>query len=304
MRALSWLYVTRAPFLTATIVPVLVGALVAPWLVAGTDISVGRLLLTLLGASLAHLGANTANDYFDWRSGVDDMNTEYVVPYSGGSRMIQLGVISARGMLSTSLVLYAVAAGAGAYLATSIGIWPEVAGLAVAGAALGFLYTAPPLRLAARGLGELAILMAFGPLLVAGATLIQTGSLEPRALLVGLPTGILTGAIIWVNQFPDVPADSAGGKNTLVVRMGQMTSRWLYILLWALAYASVVGLVVSELLPVQALVGLLSMPLAIYVTVQLFRHFRSRAIRTAQAGTIYLHLVTGLLLALGVWLAI
>ncbi len=111
-------------------------------------------------------------------------------------------------------------------------------------------------------------------------------------------------AIIWVNQFPDVPADSAGGKNTLVVRMGQMTSRWLYLLLWAMAYASVVGLVVSELLPAEALVGLLSMPLAVYVTVQLFRHFKSRAIKTAQAGTIYLHLVTGLLLVLGVWLAI
>ena len=64
------------------------------------------------------------------------------------------------------------------------------------------------------------------------------------------------------------------------------------------------GLVVSELLPVEALVGLLSVPLAIYVTVQLFRHFKSRAIKTAQAGTIYLHLVTGLLLVLGVWLAI
>ena len=300
----SWLYITRAPFLTASIVPVLVGAVVAPWLVPGTDLNVVLLLLTLLGASLANLGANTANDYFDCRSGVDVLNTDYVIPYSGGSRMIQLGVITPGGMLRTSLLLYVLAACVGAYLATVVGIWPQVSAIAVVGAAIGFLYTAPPVRLATRSLGELGIALAFGPLLVAGAVLVQTGTFEPRALLVGVPTGLLTGSIIWVNQFPDAAADAAGGKRTLVVRLGLSMSRWGYLILWILAYASLAGLVLIKALPTLALFGLISLPVAVYVTRHLFLHFRSRAIKTAMAGTIFLHLSTGLLIAFGVWLAI
>lgn len=300
----SWLFIMRAPFLTVTIVSVLLGAIIAPWLVKGTNIDIGLLLLTLLGASLAHLGVNTANDYFDWKSDADNINTDYIIPFSGGSRMIQLGVISPQGMLRTSLVLFGLGALVGAYLATALGIWPQVAILALAGAALGFLYTAPPVRLAARGLGEIAIALAYGPLLVAGATLIQTGTLEPWALLVGMPTGLLTAEVVWINQFPDVVADAASGKRTLVVRLGLEMSRWGYLLIWALSYACIVGSVLLEALPIQALAGLLTLPWAFYVTRHLFRNYRARAIKSAQAGTIYLHLFTGLLMILGVWLAI
>ena len=217
--------------------------------------------------------------------------------------MIQLGVITPRGMLLTSLLLYVLAAGVGAYLATTVDIWPQAALLAGAGAAIGLLYTAPPVRLACRGLGELGITLAFGPLLVAGAALVQTGTFEPRALLAGLPTGLLTASIIWVNQFPDVVGDGAGGKHTLVVRLGLAKSRGAYLILWMLSLASLVGLVLTGILPTHALAGLLALPLAIYVTRHLFRHYRSRAIKAAMAGTIYLHLSVGLLIAFGVWLA-
>ncbi len=303
-KTLSWAFITRAPFLTVTFVAVLLGALLAPWLVEGTNLDIPLLLLTLLGASLAHLGVNTANDYFDWKSNVDNLNTDYVIPFSGGSRMIQLGVISPQGVLRTSLLLFGLAAVVGAYLAATVGIWPQVAVLAVAGGAIGFVYTAPPIRLAARGLGETGITLAFGPLLVAGTTLVQTGTIEPLALLAGIPTGLLTVLIVWVNQFPDITGDAAGGKRTLVVRLGLERSRWGYPLLWALSYSSVVGLVLVEALPVQALAGLLTVPWAIYITRHLFRHYRTRAIKNAMAGTIYLHLVTGLLMVIGVWLVI
>ena len=77
-KVLRWLFVTRTPFITASLVPALLGAVVAPWLVSGTDLNVGLMLLTLLGVGLAHLGANTANDYFDWKSDVDALNADYV----------------------------------------------------------------------------------------------------------------------------------------------------------------------------------------------------------------------------------
>jgi 1,4-dihydroxy-2-naphthoate octaprenyltransferase len=258
----------------------------------------------LLAVSLAHLGANTANDYFDWRSRVDELNTDYVTPYSGGSRMIQLGVISPNGVLRTAVLLYVLAGVSGAYLATTEGLWPPVSALALGGAAIGILYTAPPVRLAARGLGELAVVAAFGPLLVAGAVLVQTGSLEPMALLVGLPTGILTGSIIWINQFPDIKGDAAGGKRTLVVRLGLERSRWVYVGLWLASYTSLVVLVVEGVLPGLALMGLASLPLATHHTRRLFQNYRSRAIKSVMAGTIGLHLATGILIAFGLLLAL
>jgi 1,4-dihydroxy-2-naphthoate polyprenyltransferase len=303
-KILSWLYVTRAPFLTATIVPVLLGAMAGPWLVAGAELDIVLLSWTILGVSLAHLGANTANDYFDWRSGVDGLNRDYVVPFSGGSRMIQLGVITLQGTLRTSLLLFGAAAAVGAYLASTVGIWGQATVLAVCGAAVGFFYTAPPVRLATRGLGEIGIIVVFGPLLVAGAALVQTGTIEPRILLVGMPVGLLTAAIIWINEFPDAAGDAAGGKRTLVVRIGLERARWGYPLLWVVSYVSVIGLVVMGTLPGQALLGLGTVPVAVYVTRQFFRHFRSRSIKGAMGGTIYLHMATGLLIAFGVWLAI
>lgn len=302
-KVLSWLYITRAPFLTVTIVSVLLGAILAPWLVSGAEINVGLLLLTLLGASLAHLGVNTANDYFDSRSGVDDLNANYVIPYSGGSRMIQLGVISVQGMLKTSVFLFALAAIVGVYLATELQIWPQVLILAVLGGAIGFLYTAPYINLAGRGFGEIGIILAFGPLLVGGATLIQTTTIEPLALMAGIPAGLLTGLIVWVNEFPDFEGDAKGGKRTMVVRLGLERSRFVYVALWSLSYIALLGLVFIESLPQYALLGLLTLPLALYVSRQLFSNYKSRAIKNVMAGTIYLHFFTGLLMIIGVGLS-
>ena len=302
-KILSWLYITRSPFLSATIVPVLLGTVLASWLVEG-DTKIGMFLLTLLGVSFAHLGVNTANDYFDWKSGADQANVDYVIPFSGGSRMIQLGVISPQGMLRTSLVLFGAAAIIGAYLATTLEIWSGVGILALAGFAIGFLYTAPPIRLAARGIGEIGIMVAFGPLIVAGAALIQIGSIEPKALLAGIPTGLLTAAIVWVNEFPDIKGDAASDKRTLVVRLGLKCSSWAYLVLALLTYASLIVLVLTETLPTQALAGLITVPFALYVTRQIFINYESRAIKDAMAGTIFLHFLTGILMVVGIWLAV
>jgi 1,4-dihydroxy-2-naphthoate octaprenyltransferase len=253
--------------------------------------------------SLAHLGVNTANDYFDWKSGADQANVDYVIPFSGGSRMIQLGVISPQGMLRTSLVLFGAGAIVGTYLATSLELWSGIGLLALAGFAIGVLYTAPPIRIVARGLGELGIMVAFGPLIVAGATLVQIGSIEPKALLAGIPTGLLTVAIVWVNQFPDIKGDAVSDKRTLVVRLGLKRSRWAYFVLAVLTYASLAVLVLMETLPTQALAGLLTVPLALYVTRQIFINYESRAIKDAMAGTIFLHFLTGILMVVGIWIA-
>ncbi|VAW35950.1 1,4-dihydroxy-2-naphthoate polyprenyltransferase, partial [hydrothermal vent metagenome] len=100
----QWCRITRAPFLTATLVPVLFGAAMAHR--SGFYISLPWLVLTLFSAAFLHIGTNTLNDYFDHRSGADAANEGYITPFTGGSRTIQSGLISARGMLTVSVVSF------------------------------------------------------------------------------------------------------------------------------------------------------------------------------------------------------
>lgn len=293
-RLMRWLVVTRAPFLTATIVPVLVGAAVA-YREAG--VFSGLLFaLTLVGALLVHLGTNMANDYFDWTSGADAANVDYVVPFSGGSRSIELGLITPPRLRRLALACFGLGAAIGLTLTWLRG-WPLLA-IGVLGVFLGYAYTAPPVRLCARkGLGELAVGLGFGPLVVAGTYLVQTGRVSAVAIVASLPVALLVTAILYINEFPDHDGDKASGKNNLVVVLGRARAIRYYLILLALAYAIIAAGAATGLFPrwsFVALAGGLFAWRAARVTVA---HFADRQLRAAQANTIAAHLVTGLLLA-------
>ncbi|MFQ6675788.1 MAG: UbiA family prenyltransferase [Fidelibacterota bacterium] len=298
-RVFRWFVITRAPFLTATVVPVLLGGAVTSLL--GYAVDPGLLGLTLLAASLLHVGTNTANDYFDYKSGTDDATYDYIVPFTGGSRSIQMGLISPGGMLTVSLVAFALAGVSAIPLILRAG-WPVLL-LGTAGALSGFFYTAPPLRFCARkGLGELLVALNFGPLMVAGSALVQTGTLQPLALLVGVPVGLLTAAILWINEFPDVEGDKATGKDNLVVVMGKARARYGYVLLVGGAFTLIVAMAILGVLPLLSLIALPGVYLAVKAIKTMFAHTHDRLLKPANAGTINLHLITGLLLCLGVWM--
>lgn len=296
-RIFRWLVVTRAPFLTATLVPILLGAAVVgqqpgpfPWLAFG--------LAVLAGVAL-HVSANVFNDYFDWKSGTDEANTDYFLPFSGGSRAIELGLITPRGLLLIGLASVLVAVGCALALLSSAG--PGLLAFGAAGALIGFFYTAPPLRLAARrGLGELAVLLAFGPLMTAGTIYAMTGQAALGDYLLGLPVGLLTTAILYINEFPDADSDARTGKNHLVVTLGKERARWGYVALMVLAFGfGVVGAALG-LLPLGHAAMLLALPLVVKATRILWRHYNDRALVTANATTIQLHMAAGLLATIGV----
>ncbi|MFQ6673175.1 MAG: 1,4-dihydroxy-2-naphthoate octaprenyltransferase [Fidelibacterota bacterium] len=294
----SWLVITRAPFLTATIVPVLLGGAVTALL--GYPVDLGLLGLTLLAAALVHIGTNTANDYFDFKSGTDDATYDYIVPFTGGSRSIQMGLISARGMLTVSLMAFVLGGVVAIPLIVRAGL--PVLYLGLVGALSGFFYTAPPFRFCSRkGLGELLVALNFGPLIVAGSTLVQTGRIEPMALLAGIPVGLLTAAILWINEFPDVEGDKATGKNTLVVVLGKARARYGYLLLVGGAFALIVVMAFLDIFPLLSLIALPGAYLGVKAIKTLFKHYDDRLLMPANAGTINLHLVTGLLLCVGIW---
>ncbi len=296
----TWLVIMRLPFLTATIVPILVGAAVANFM--GYDVGWGWLGLTILGGSLLHIGTNTANDYFDHTSGTDEANYNYMVPFSGGSRSIQMGLISAKGMLTVSLVAFALSAVVGVPLIQKAGSM-NVLWLGLIGFISGFFYTAPPFRFASRkGLGELLIGLNFGPLMVAGSALVQTGKILPEALLAGIPIGLLVAAIVYVNEFPDHDGDKATGKDTLIVVFGLEQARLGYVFLVVGAFVSIIVMALNGTLPTLSLIALPAAYLGIRAVQTLYKYYNDRLLLPANAGTINMHLVTGLLFCIGIWL--
>ena len=291
-----WMVVTRAPFLSASIIPVLIAGAYAA---QTQSFSWLPFLLSLVGAASVHIAANTWNDMYDWQSGADKINHDYFLPYSGGSRAIELGLITEQGLMRIALGALGVALAAGLAIA-ALGS-PIVLPLGLVGAAAAWAYTAPPLRLIARrGLGELLIGIAFGPLLSVGAVAAMTGRIDPVAALLGVPVGLLTTAILWINEFPDAPSDALAGKNHLVVTIGTSAARWGYAALLLGAYGVLGLLVASGSLQPAALLAMLTLPLAARALRVLFREYRSRRLVRANVGTILLQGAFGFALAIGI----
>lgn len=297
-RIFAWMVVTRAPFLTATLVPILAAAAWVYTRSSGAPFPWMFFWLALLGGIAVHISANTFNDYFDWTSGTDKVNNEYFMPYSGGSRSLELGLISERGLLIVAWGSLIIAGLAGLPILLERG--PTLLAFASAGAFSAYFYTAPPLRLAARkGLGELIVGMNFGPLMTAGTVFALTGQLSWLDFLIGLPIGLLTTAILWINQFPDMDSDRLSDKINLVVVLGKARARWGYLLIVAGAFLSILILVLTGILPWTALLALAAVPMAVSATRVLFRHYNERSLINANSTTILLHLVVGLLMITG-----
>jgi 1,4-dihydroxy-2-naphthoate octaprenyltransferase len=236
-----WMRTARAPFLAASAMPALLGVFAAHSHTGA--LAVDRFVLTLLGVVCVHLGANVANDYYDHLTGADPMNLQ-PTPFSGGSRVIQDGLVSPGAALVLAILLLAVGLTVGIILNAMIP-GNTVILLAAAGILCGFVYTATPIKLSYRGLGEMVIFTAFGPLTVMGAYLCQTGDLDTFAFHVSIPAGLLVLAILLVNEVLDFEWDQKAGKRTLVVMLGKERAYGLFLAVYLSAFASVAALMVS-----------------------------------------------------------
>ncbi len=297
----TWVVIMRLPFLSATIMPILVGAAVAKFMGHGVDWS--WLGLTLLGGSLLHIGTNTSNDYFDYLSGTDNLNYNYSNKgLNGGSRGIQMGLISPIGVRNLTIVIFALSILVGIPLIQKAGM--PVLWLGLIGFLSGLFYTAPPFRFSSRkGLGELLIGLNFGPLMVAGSTLVQTGQLLPEAFLAGIPLGFLIAAVVYINEFPDHDSDKETGKNTLIVVFGPEKARVGYVALVSGAFLSIVLLVLNGTFPSLILIALLASYFGLTSIQTLYKYYNNRLLEPANWGTIIMHSLTGLLLFVGLWLS-
>lgn len=180
----------------------------------------GWLAITVLGIFAIEVAKNASGEVVDFARGVDQaVAPEDRSPFSGGKRVLVDNLLTRGQTIGIAVVGYLVGVAAGLLI-----VWqrePGVLWIGVAGIALAYFYHAPPLRLSYRGLGELAVAVAYGPLICAGAFLVQRGTIASEVLWLSLPLALLIAAFLWINEFPDYLADQSAGKRTLVVRLGR-----------------------------------------------------------------------------------
>lgn len=295
-RLLIWIKATRPQFLTAIILPILLGTAIA-WHTHHVFFP-SYLGLALLLGIFSHLATNVLNDYFDHIHNTDEVNLTPLTPFAGGSRMIQKGLLSAEQTYRYGMLLLFISV-----LIAFVLVWLRGSYLLVI-IAIGFLsgygYSAPPLSLNRRGLGEITVGLNFGFLVVLGAYFVQTQSIA--ILLVAfaaLPLVWLMAALLYINEFPDFQADQQTGKNTLVVRLGLARARWVYHLLIGLAFASLILSVILGYLPLLSLLVLLTLPLGLRAIKTLHMYYdTSQALVPAIQKTIMLHVLVGSLLSI------
>ncbi len=288
------LRMARPGFLAITVVACLVG--IASARAGGADGSLSLALASVVLALLIHAAANMLNDHADATNGADEANAQGVYPFTGGSRLVQRGVVQANDMRTVALGLVVLAVPGGLWLVWLSG--PVLLLVGLVGVLLGWAYSMPPLALMSRGMGELAVGLGWG-LIVVGADLVQRG--HPALAPVGAAASyaLLVTNILLGNGFPDAAADARVGKRTLVVRLGACRAAWLYLALALLAHAGLVAMVQARVLPVQALWGLVSLPLSLLAALRLVRCVAP--IRHTLVLGIVAAVLHGLGLAAGLW---
>lgn len=283
----AWWLAVRPATLTASAAPVLVGT-GAAW--AEHGFAAGPALAALIGASLLQVGANFANDVFDFERGADNADR------LGPQRATQQGWISPAQMKRAMWMAFAGALVTGIYL-TFVAGWPVMA-LGLLSIAAAYLYTGGPKPYGYLGLGDLSVFLFFGFGAVTGTYFVQAHGVSPLVLWASVPIGALATAILVVNNLRDIETDARAGKLTLAVRLGERATRNYYQLLLAMAYAVPLILWVRGLADAWVMLPWLSLPLALRLASRM-RHERGLALNGCLVQTARLEVVFGLLLAGG-----
>jgi 1,4-dihydroxy-2-naphthoate octaprenyltransferase len=284
----QWAAGARPRTLPAALAPVLVGTGAAAALDGFRPLPA---LLALVVALALQVAVNYANDYSDGRRGTD---AERVGPM----RLVGSGAAAPRQVLVAAGLAFAVAAVAGLGLAALSSWWLVAVGAVCIGAA--WTYTGGPLPYGYRALGEVFVFVFFGLVAVVGTTYVQTETLPGLAFAVAVPIGLLSVALLMVNNLRDITGDTTAGKRTLAVLMGDRASRAAFVGLLVVAFA--VAVAVGIVRP-WALLTLAAAPLALLPARTVLSGGRGPALIGALQGTGLLTLATGVLLAIGLALS-
>jgi 1,4-dihydroxy-2-naphthoate octaprenyltransferase len=249
-----------------------------------------RFVCALIGSIFIQIGTNLANDYSDARRGADTEDRLGPVRVTAG------GLVPPKRVLIWTWVAFGIAVAAGTYLIAVAG-W-ELLAVGVASIIAGILYTGGPKPYGYEGLGEVFVFLFFGVVAVAGSYFVQTEDLTRAAFDLSVPVGLLSAAILVVNNVRDIETDRRAGKRTSAVRLGRDRARKVFVAMIALSYLALIGLV-FELSP-WVLLPLLTLPLAIPLVRTVNTRTDGAALNGALAATGQLLAAFSVLLAVGV----
>ena len=279
-----WVAGARPRTLPAAVVPVAVGTAVA----VGEGIVMWRFLAALIVALAIQVGTNFANDFQDGVRGTDDVRV-------GPVRLVASGLASASAVRTAALASFGLAAVFGLALAAAVG-W-ELVLVGLLSFAAGWLYTGGPKPYGYLGLGEVFVFVFFGLVATVGSFYVQTSEVTALAVGAAIPVGLLATALLVVNNLRDIPTDAEAGKRTLAVRLGDRTTRIVYVTMLVDVFLLVVVLGVTARMP--ALLGLVGIGFAIPPIRRVQAGAKGPELIPVLGATGKAQLVTGLLLAFG-----
>ena len=284
-----WLAETRPQFLLLSAVLVFFGTSVA-WY--NGVFLLAYALLAFLGLLLCHIAVNVLNDYFDYRSGIDQEATR--TPFSGGSGILPASLLTPRQVLCFGLVSFLLAMPIGVYFVLTRG-WLLLP-LLVVGASCTLLYTP---RLTRLRWPEWAPGLGLGALPVLGAYFVQTTSYTVSAVVASVPSFILVHNLLLLNEFPDTEADKKAGRKTLPIVMGKAKAGILFSALTLVAYLWIVIWMALGIMPIFCVIALLTLPLAIRAFLGALKSDVREGLISAMANNVLVVLLTQLFLGFG-----
>lgn len=293
---LIWIKAFRLKFLLAAPIPqVFIGASIAWHFKSIFDPLL--FIIVMLGSVLAYLGCFGINEYFDYKSKADIFAQKDKTPFSGGSGTLPAGLLNSRDMLNCSIVVLGLGTFTAAYLTFLAGpILILFALIAIIGACS---YTAPPMKLSYRGIGEFWTGLYCGPIMVLGTYYVFTKELAFAPILSAIPVGILVAAILWLNEILDYSADKQAGKETLVVKFGKKCAASTYCLFLVATYTLLMLNVIFKIASWISLFTLLTLPLAVKNAMIAYKYYDdSEKFLPAVVGHIKLHLIIATILTM------
>jgi|DewCreStandDraft_4_1066084.scaffolds.fasta_scaffold00054_58 1,4-dihydroxy-2-naphthoate octaprenyltransferase len=283
-----WFKAARAPFLVVSFIPCILGGIIAYYHFPQTFDWFVFILVTI-GIVSAHSAADFIDDYFDFKTG----NLGNKEKQFHDSPLID-GKVTLRKVLIATIIFLTIAIGIGIFLLFKVGM-PVIIMMAI-GAFIVLFYTAPPIKLNYRGIGETMLFIAFGPLTVFGVYFVLTNNFSIEPIIISLPLGIFTMNVGLVSNIFDYFDDISSNKKSIPVRFGQLLATKILTIVIFIAFASIITVVILGLTPVWTLIGLLPMPLA-YQVVKATRNYEDNNNYTrAMTKAIALTSITGILL--------
>ncbi len=252
-----WIQAARLKFLPQGVFPVFIAGAAA---FAADVFNPLHFVIAFLAASAVQIGLTMFNDTLDFQYGTDKCTLDAKNPFSGGSGVLASGCIRPKQVMTVIVGLYVFALLCGIFFAFAVGI--ESLYIAGIGAFISIAYSAKPFRLAYRGLGELAMLIGYGPVLTAWAYYVHAGTVTTDIILAGIIPGLCMWTMILINEIPDYAEDKAAGKKNLTYRLTPEGSKNLFIASLVAIYVYIGVLVAVQVLPVLALLAFLGVPLA------------------------------------------